>query len=275
MSAPLQVIEHDSIREIRLDRPDVHNAFDVELIEALTREFTRAGDDAGCDTASKGSVRGVLLSAAGKSFCAGADLNYMKSIAGYGPDENRADALRLSRMFLAIRQCPVFVLARVQGATLGGGTGLVAACDYVIAAERARFGFSEVKLGIIPSVISPFVLDRIGPAQGRALFPTGMRFDAERALRIGLVDEVVPDDALDEAVERVLGELLSAAPNASREAKALAARVGRHLPLDLVEDNPVFTETADGIARLRGGEEGQEGMASFLEKRRPHWVPTR
>ncbi len=271
MSSPLQVIEHDSIREIRLDRPDVHNAFDVELIEAITREFTRAGEEAG----SGDSLRGVLLSAAGKSFCAGADLNYMKSIAGYGPDENRADALRLSRMFLAIRQCPVFVLARVQGATLGGGTGLAAACDYVIAAKRARFGFSEVKLGIIPSVISPFVLDRIGPAQGRALFPTGMRFDADQALRIGLIDEVVADDALDAAVERVLGELLSAAPNASREAKALATQVARHLPLELVEDNPVFAATADGIARLRGGDEGQEGMASFLEKRRPGWVPSR
>ena len=267
MTSKLEIEERGPIREFRLHRPEVHNAFDEELIGALQTAF----DQAERDVSEGADLRGILLSGAGKSFCAGADLNYMRAIAGFGRAENERDAMRLSRMFLAIRRCPVYVVARIQGAALGGGTGLVAAADLAVAGAGTRFGFTEVRLGIVPAVISPFVLDRIGPARGRALFPTGERFGAEEALRIGLVDRVVPDDALDGAVGSVLGELLQAGPGAAREAKRLATSVGRALPLSLEPDGAVFGETAEWIARLRAGEEGQEGMSAFLGKRRPHW----
>jgi methylglutaconyl-CoA hydratase len=257
----LAVLDHGPIREIRLQRPDVHNAFDPELIEALHRAFSAVDEP---------QLRGVLLSSTGKSFCAGADLEYMRSIAGYGEAENLADAGRLSAMLRSIRECPLYVIARVQGAALGGGAGLIAACDLVIASREAVFGFTEARLGILPAVISPFVIERIGPAHARALFPTGARFGAEDALRIGLVDQIVPPSELDDAVALAFAALLSSAPRASREAKSLISTVAKSLPL--TGGDPVFLDTAQRIARLRASEEAQEGMRAFLEKRPATWV---
>ena len=268
MEPKLQVHDRGPVREIRLHRPEVHNAFDEELISAIATAF----DDVRADVENGVGIRAVVLSGEGKSFCAGADLHYMKSIASYGEAENRADAARLSRMFLSVRTCPVYVIARVQGAALGGGTGLVAAADRAVAAASTKFGFTEVRLGIVPAVISPFVLDRIGAAHGRALFPTGERFGADEALRIGLIDRVVPDDALDDAVDTILSALLAAGPAASRDAKQLATEVAAALPLPEDAGADVFAMTAERIARLRGSAEGQEGMSAFLEKRPTHWV---
>lgn len=243
------------VREIRLSRPDMHNALDEELIAALTRAFIEVGAD-------PNPPRAILLAAEGKSFCAGADLHYMQRIAGYSADENRADALRLAALFRAVHDCPVFVLGRIQGSALGGGCGLVAGCDLAMSSAQARFGFTEVRLGIVPATISPFVVARIGSAKARALFPTGEIFDAAEAQRIGLVDRVFAPEQLDAEVDRVIELLLSAAPGASREAKALADRAA----------GSTTEEAAALIARLRALPEGREGVAAFLQKRRPTWT---
>lgn len=268
MTEKLEIRDRGPIREVRLARPEVHNAFDEELIAALATTFAAIATEvqAGRD------LRAVVLSGSGRSFCAGADLHYMSSIAAFGTEENLRDAARLSAMFLAIRRCPVPVVARVQGAALGGGAGLVACADIAIAEAGTRFGFTEVRLGIVPAVISPFVLERIGAARGRALFPTGERFDAGEALRIGLIDRVAPAGELDTAVDEVLGHLLSAGPMAAREAKELVGEVAAELPLSFDPAAPVFAATAERIARLRGSAEGREGMAAFLEKRPPSWL---
>jgi methylglutaconyl-CoA hydratase len=232
------------------------------LIDALHKAFTDAGRSE--------TLRGVLLSSTGKSFCAGADLEYMRTIASYGEKENLADAGRLSAMLRSIRECPLYVIARVQGAALGGGAGLLAACDLVIASSEAVFGFTEARLGILPAIISAFVIERIGPAHARALFPTGVRFGADEALRIGLIDQVLAPAELDGAVAKAFAALLASAPNASREAKSLIASVSASLPL--TGEETVFQETARVIARLRASEEAQEGMRSFFEKRPARWV---
>jgi methylglutaconyl-CoA hydratase len=183
--------------------------------------------------------------------------------------ENVADARRLSEMFRAIRGCPVFVIGRIQGFALGGGAGLVACCDLAIASDESRFGFTEVRLGMVPAVISPFVIERIGPARARSLFPTGEVFDAEEARRIGLVDRVVPAGDMDAAIQAVVDAVRAAAPGASREAKALVDRVSRWPAADTPA---LHEETARLIARIRGLPEGREGMAAFLEKRKAGWV---
>jgi methylglutaconyl-CoA hydratase len=270
----LAVIQREGIREIRLNRPEIRNALDEELIAGLTDAFKAVARE-GADESTASTLRGVLLSGAGKTFCAGADLNYMKRVARYGEEENRDDARRLSALFAAIRRCPVFVLGRVQGAALGGGAGLAACCDLVIAAEDARFGFTEVRLGIVPAVISPFVIDRIGPARARSVFPTGEIFNAAEARNIGLADRVVPAGELDAAVDGVLKALLEAAPLASRESKLLIERAAAALPLafDRTGEGSIFEATAHTIARLRAAPEGKEGISAFLEKRRAWWVP--
>ena len=232
-----------------LARPQRMNAFDAALIAELTEAFADVGD-----------VRAVLLSGEGPSFCAGADVDWQRASIDLSYEENVEDALRLYRMLEAIDRCPAPVVARVQGYALGGGSGLIACTDIAIAAEDATFGFSEVKLGIIPAVISPFVLPRIGPGAGRRYFVTGERFDAGTALRIGLVHEVVPPPNLDQAVSRVLDELETAGPQAAREAKRL------------IREGPRDQETTQIAARLRAGEEGQEGLRAFLERRRPSWT---
>jgi methylglutaconyl-CoA hydratase len=233
------------VLRVTLARPERRNAFDAELIAEVTEAFADVGD-----------ARAVVLAGEGASFCAGADIEWQRSAIDLSFDENVADAMRLYRMCEAVDRCPAPVIARVHGFALGGGSGLVACADVAIAAPDATFGFSEVKLGIIPAVISPFVLPKIG-AHARRYFLTGERFDAETALRIGLVDEVATD--LDAAVDRVLGEMLTSGPQAVREAK------------QLIHERPHGEETAQIAARLRAGEEGQEGLRAFLERRPPSW----
>jgi methylglutaconyl-CoA hydratase len=245
----LRVERDGELLRVTLARPQRMNAFDAALIGELAEAFADVGD-----------ARAVLLSGEGPSFCAGADVEWQRASVELSYEENVEDALRLYRMLQAIDRCPAPVVVRVQGYALGGGSGLVACCDVAVAAADATFGFSEVKLGIIPAVISPFVLPRIGPGAARRLFLTGERFDAETALRIGLVHEVVADDALDEAVSRVLGELETSGRQAAREAKRL------------IREGPRDEETAQVAARLRAGEEGQQGLRAFLERRRPNWT---
>ena len=244
--ANLEVERDGSVLRITLARPDRRNAFDAALIAELAEAFVDVG-----------RARAVLLAGEGPSFCAGADVDWMRASAGLSFDENVADATALRRMLEAIDACPTPVVARVHGHALGGGAGLVAAADIAIAAPDTVFAFSEVKLGIIPAVISPFVLPKIGAGAARRYFVTGERFDAETALRIGLVSEIATE--LDAAVERVLGELLSAGPHAARWAKRL------------VRERPDGSETARWIAERRTSEEGQEGLKAFLEKRPPGW----
>jgi methylglutaconyl-CoA hydratase len=240
-------IERDGgVLRITLARPDRRNAFDAALIAELAEAFVDVG-----------RARAVVLAGEGPSFSAGADVEWMRASAGLSYDENVADANALRAMLEAIDACPAPVVARIQGHALGGGAGLVAAVDVAVAGRDAMFAFSEVKLGIVPAVISPFALARIGPGQARRWFVTGERFDAETALRIGLVHEVADD--LDAAVERVVGELLSAGPLAARWAKRLA------------RERPDGPETARWIAERRTSEEGQEGLRAFLEKRPPAW----
>jgi len=242
----LRVERDGPVLRLTLARPERRNAFDAALIAGLTEAFSVAGD-----------ARAVVLAGDGPSFSAGADVEWMRASGDLSYDENLDDARRLQRMLEAIDGCPAPVVARVQGHALGGGCGLVACADAAVAAPDAVFGFSEVKLGIVPAVISPFVLAKIGPAAARRLFTTGERFDAATALRIGLVHELADD--LDAAVDRIVGDLLSAGPEAARAAKALARRA---LPPE---------ETARVIAERRTSAEGQEGLRAFLEKRAPAW----
>jgi methylglutaconyl-CoA hydratase len=241
----LRVERDGAVLRVTLARPERRNAFDAALIAALTEAFGEVGD-----------ARAVVLAGEGSSFCAGADVEWQRSAVDLSYDENVEDALRLYRMLEAIDSCPAPVVARVQGYALGGGSGLVACADVALAAEDAVFGFSEVKLGIVPAVISPFVLPRIGPA-ARRYFLTGERFDAPTALRIGLVHEVTAD--LDGVLEGVLQELLSSGPEAARAAKRL------------IQERPGGEEAAHVAARLRTDPEGQEGLRAFLEKRRAAW----
>lgn len=243
---------------VTLNRPDVHNAFNPPLIAELTYCFGTLGADA--------RVRAIVLTGAGASFSAGADLRAMRQSLALTPAENLADAERLAELFETIDRCPWPVVARVNGAAFGGGVGLVAVCDLAVAVEGARFAFSEVKLGIAPAVISPFVVRRIGLAQARALFLTGARFDAPRAQAIGLIHEVVPADQLDIAVDAHLTQFLSSGPEAVAAVKRLLADVPA---LDAAATRRATTEL---IARLRTSPEGQEGIRAFLEKRQAHWV---
>jgi enoyl-CoA hydratase/carnithine racemase len=238
----LQVERDASVLRITLTRPDRRNAFDAQLIAELSAAFVDVG-----------RVNAILLSGEGASFCAGADVEWMGASIGLSVEENVADANAMRSMFEAIDSCPAPVVARVQGHALGGGAGLVAAADITIAEPKAVFAFSEVKLGIIPAVISPFTLAKIGPGAARRYFVTGERFDAATALRIGLISEVAED--LDGAVEHVLDELRSAGPRAARWAKRL------------VRERPAGPETARWIAERRTSDEGQEGLRAFLEKR--------
>jgi enoyl-CoA hydratase/carnithine racemase len=245
--ANLRIERDGDVLRVTLARPDRRNAFDAELIAELATAFVDVG-----------RARAVVLAGEGPSFCAGADVEWMRSSVDLTYDENVADALALRRMLEAIDGCPAPVICPVQGHALGGGAGLVACADVAIASPDAVFAFSEAKLGIVPAVISPFALAKIGPSWARRLFPTGERFGAELALRIGLVHELADD--LDAAVERVLRELRSAGPRAARAAKRLVLDA----PLDGLE-------TARRIAERRTSDEGQEGLKAFLERRRPDW----
>ncbi len=246
MSA-LRIERDGDLLRLTLARPETRNAFDADLIAELAEAFVDVG-----------TSRAVLLAGDGPSFCAGADVEWMRASVELDYEANVADANALRGMLDAIDRCPAPVLARVQGHALGGGAGLVACSDIAVADVTTVFGFSEVKLGIIPAVISPYALAKIGPSAARRYFVTGERFDAATALRIGLVHEVADD--LDSAVERILGELRTAGPRAARHAKRL------------VLDRPDGPETARRIAERRASDEGQEGLKAFLERRQPDWT---
>jgi methylglutaconyl-CoA hydratase len=243
---------------LTLNRPEVRNAFNALLVEEL-----RAWADE--LTGNPDGVRLVVLSGAGAAFCAGADLEWMRRASESSREENLREAERLVAMLDALDRLPVPLLGRVQGAALGGGAGLVAVCDLVVAAADASFGFTEVKLGLVPAVVSPFVLAKIGRSAARALFLSGARFDAARALAIGLVHLVVPPGELDAGVSRAADDLLSAGPEAVAAAKQMIREVWR-LP-----HREAAALTTHAIATRRASAEGQEGMKAFLEKRKPGW----
>jgi len=258
MGQPLVIRREGFVEHVVLNRPDVRNAFNPALVEAL-RVWA-------VSTAASTDARAAVLSGAGKVFCAGGDLAAMSATIVASRDENVEDASRMATMFEALDRLPIPLIGRVHGAALGGGLGLASVCDIVVAADDAVFGFTEVKLGIVPSVISPYALAKIGRSAARELFLTGARFGAARAKEIGLVHAVVPADRLDEAVNRYVGEILSAGPEAVRHAKTLIRRVaGRPA-------SEVSAVTAETLADRRVSGEGQEGMRAFLEKRTARWV---
>jgi len=259
------VIEKTGLATVTLNRPDVHNAFHDGLIEELTGVFA--------DLRANEAVRVILLQGEGKSFSAGADLNWMRSMKDYSREENRQDALKMARMFEHMHRCEKPIVARVQGNALGGGTGLVAVCDYVLADQEARFGFTEVRLGLVPAVISPYVIAKIGESHARAWFMSGGVFGANLAQSMGLVHEVVPSDALDMSVQLRLKEFLKAAPEAAKHAKKLVYDVvAKGAIANADTEEALANHTADLIAALRTQDEGQEGMGALLEKRKPKWV---
>jgi methylglutaconyl-CoA hydratase len=247
------------VATVTLNRPQVRNAFDDAAIAEITQAFRELGNDA--------ELRAIVLAARGPVFCAGADLNWMKKMAGYTREENRADAHRLAAMLRVIDACPKPVMAKVQGDCYAGGMGLAAACDIVIAGENATFCLSEVKLGLIPATISPYVIRAMGEHAARRYFLTAERFSAREAHRIGFVHEAVADGELDRAADAIVKALVSNGPHAVREAKRLVRDVAARPLDDALVDN-----TVERIADIRASEEGREGMRSFLEKRKPGWV---
>jgi methylglutaconyl-CoA hydratase len=255
----LAVAIQGAVATVTLARPDVHNAFNETLIAELTDALRTLDADA--------AVRVVVLAGQGRSFCAGADLNWMKRMAGYGHAENLADATALAAMLQTLYALSKPTIARVHGPAFGGGVGLVAACDVALAAEGASFSLSEVKLGLIPATIGPYVVEAIGARAARRYFLTAERFDAAEALRIGLVHEVVAADGLDARVDALLGALRAAGPQAQAAAKALIRAVAQR-PIDAA----VIADTAERIAAVRASAEGKDGVAAFLGKRPPAWT---
>jgi methylglutaconyl-CoA hydratase len=252
------------VARVWLSRPDVHNAFDATLVGDLERTFARLGRE------EAGSLRAVVLGGDGPSFCAGADVRWMRASLELDREANEQDAMAMVRLLDTIDHVPAPVIARVHGAAIGGAMGLCAVSDLVIAEAGTRFGFTETRLGLLPAVISPFVIAKIGESHARALFPSGRRFDATRALRIGLVHEVVEGvGALDAAVESALEDLLAAGPTAARAAKAIVREV-RGLPHESTR-----WHTARRLAAQRVSAEGREGLRAFLERRSPDWVAAR
>jgi methylglutaconyl-CoA hydratase len=243
-----------------LDRPAVRNAFDDMLVAELRACADRIARD-------PEGARVVVLSGAGTVFCAGGDLAWMRRTADFSRSENLADAERLGAMFDALDRLPVPLVGRIHGAALGGGAGLAAVCDIAVAASDAVFGFTEVKLGLVPGAISPYVLAKIGPSAARALFLTGAKFDAARALAIGLVHHVAPPALLDEVVSQVVNDLLSSGPEAIAAAKELI----RQVP-GAGDRRAASAIAAEAIAARRASEEGREGVGAFLERRRPNWT---
>lgn len=254
----LEVTREGRVARVTLARPEVRNAFDEVLISELTRAFLSFAD--------AGEVRVVILSGAGPVFCAGADVGWMRRAGNWSKLENEADAERMAGMLRAIDQCPRPVVTVVQGAAIGGGVGLIAASDVAVAAEDAVFSLAEVKLGILPAVISPYVLRAIGPRQARRWFLTGERFGAVEARRIGLVHEIVPAEDLGAAADRIVEKLLTSAPDAVTIAKRLIAQVSGRSPVD------AMAETVRAIAERRASDEAKEGLTAFLEKRPPSWA---
>ncbi len=256
----LLVSTENKVCRVVLNRPELHNAFNAELIGELHTVFEAVAERA------PDQVRVVVLSGAGKSFCAGADVNWMRASLDATQSENVGDALRMAHMFDVIDRCPVPVIGRVHGACIGGGVGLAAVCDIVVVSPETKWAFSEAKLGIAPAVISTFVLPKIGQSHARALFFTAERFSAERAVQIGLAHSVVPAEGLDVEVERLVAEVLSSGPHGIARAKMLIRAAAEMSHAEAIQF------TAETIAALRVGPEGQEGLKAFLEKRKAEWA---
>ena len=259
MSQTLHCETTAGVARLRLRRPELHNAFDAVLIAGLTAELERLASDA--------SVRVLVLEAEGTSFSAGADLNWMRGMAAASEAENREDSLALARLMRSLDELPKPTIARVQGAAFGGGVGLVACCDIAIGVPEAKFGLTEAKLGLLPAVISPYVIAAIGPRNARRYFATAEILDAAEALRIGLLHQVVAADQLDAMVEKQVSLLLKAGPVASASAKRLVRDVVAH-----ADGARHDADNAALIARLRVSPEGQEGLSAFLDKRTPDWA---
>jgi methylglutaconyl-CoA hydratase len=255
----LEVKSENRVGIVTLNRPDVRNAFNETAIAEITQAFRDLGAD--------DSIRAIILAARGPAFCAGADLNWMKKMAGYTHEENRADAAQLAEMLRVIYTCPKPVVAKVQGDCYAGGMGLVAACDIAVAVEKANFCLSEVKLGLIPATISPYVIKAMGQNAARRYFLTAERFSAQEAKRIGFVHEVAAEEALDWTVDEIVRALVANSPNAVREAKRLVRDVA-----GVALSDALIADTADRIADIRASDEGREGVRSFLEKRKPGWL---
>ena len=259
MNQALRISTQNRVATVVLSRPDVRNAFNDEVIAELSHAFSQLGEDP--------AVRAIVLMAEGPAFCAGADLNWMRRMADYTRDENVEDAGKLAFMLRTLYECPKPTIARVQGDVYAGGMGLVAACDMAVSVDTAHYCLSEVKLGLIPATISPYVIRAMGPRAAHRYFLTAERFTAAEALRIGFVHEVVPVEALDATVSDMVGALISASPNAVRECKQLLQDVAERDISRLLIDR-----TVEGIADIRASDEGKEGVQSFLNKRKPAWL---
>jgi methylglutaconyl-CoA hydratase len=255
----LTEIDDRGVASLILNRPDVHNAFNDELIARLSESLDALADD--------GGVRVLKVVGRGKSFSAGADLNWMRRMAGYSREENEQDALKVAHMFKKLASFPCPTVAVVHGNAFGGGVGLIACCDIAVAVDRAHFSLSEVKLGLIPATISPYVVEAMGPRQARRLFLTAERFDAETAMAYGLVHAVSPEDRLDESADVFISQCLENGPEAMAASKELVEAVANR-PIDAA----VAADTAARIARQRASDEGREGIAAFLDKRPPGWI---
>ncbi len=248
----------EAVLQITFNRPEVHNAFNSEAILELIDVFDRViADD---------SVRAVVLTGEGKSFCAGADINWMREIIRYSFEQNLEESLQLAEVMYKIYTLPKPTIAMVNGAAIGGGTGFLSVCDIAVAVEEAKFGLSEVKIGLVPAAISPYVVRKIGESKAREYFLTGQRISAQKALEIGLINEVVPRSMLEERIEELIEQFLASGPEAIASCKELILNVPR-LSLEDVKEY-----TARMIANLRISEEGQEGMSAYLEKRKPRWT---
>ena len=259
MPSALRIDQHDHTATVTLARAEVRNAFNDEVIAELTQAFARLGADAG--------VRAIVLAAEGPAFCAGADLNWMRRMADYTDEENIADAAKLAEMLRVMYECPKPTVARVQGDVYAGGMGLVAVCDLAVSVDTAHFCLSEVKLGLAPATISPYVIRAMGPRAAHRYFLTAERFTAAEALRIGLVHEVAPLDGLDAVVENWGRALCSASPNAVRATKRLVQDVAQQQI-----NAALIAETVRGIADIRASSEGKDGVQGFLQKRKPGWL---
>lgn len=255
----LRVERRGAVAVLTIDRPEVRNAFDGAMIDELTRAYREAAGD--------GAIRAVVLQAEGEVFSAGADLAWMQRMAEASPEENLADARRLAQLMRLVDICPKPTIARIQGTALAGAVGLIACCDIAIAAEKAEFGLSEVRLGLIPAVIAPYVVRAVGPRAARRLFLTAHRIKAPEARHLGLVHETVAAAGLDDAVARQIAAILAGGPAAQAAAKQLVADVA--LPID----EALIEETARRIAAIRASPEAREGLAAFLAKRKPQWAP--
>ncbi|MCT2531861.1 enoyl-CoA hydratase/isomerase family protein [SAR92 clade bacterium H231] len=252
-------IDDHGVAQVRLNNPDKHNAFDDEIIGELTEAFVAIVDNS--------NVRVMVLGSEGKSFSAGADLEWMKRMASYSYDENLRDASALALMLKTLNEIPQPTIARVQGAAFGGAVGLVSCCDMAVAASAASFSLSEVKIGLVPATISPYVIAAIGQRAARRYFVTAERFDAHRALQLGLVNEVVDAEQLDQEIDRLINTLLANGPEAVTGAKQLVFDVaGKPIDQQLID------ATCETIAAIRVSEQGQEGLQAFLERRKPQWI---